>query len=87
MHAAAERSALLEEKRSIFLRNDAVIKAVLASAQGSVVKAVASIALNTFRAPLIYARRMQAGSLLALALLIFAALGALLAIAAAAVRR
>ena len=85
--AAAERAALLEEKRSIFLRNDAVIKAVLSTARGSTLKALLTIALNTARAPLIYARRVPASSLAALALLILALLAALLAMVAASFRR
>jgi hypothetical protein len=54
--AAEERSELLNEKRAIFFRNDAVIKATLATAQGSVVKAVLRILLNILRWPLLHAR-------------------------------
>jgi hypothetical protein len=93
---------MLKEKRSIFGRNDAVIKAVLSTAQGSVVKAVLSIALNTARAPALnaayFARRVHATCLRAaltplrsyprrLLLLIVAVLTALLAMLAAALHR
>ena len=84
--AAEERSELLNEKRAIFFRNDAVIKATLATAQGSVVKASLRIALNVARWPAIrFARAPLPMRLAVLALL--AVLLALLAAAALLLRR
>ena len=84
--AAEERSELLNEKRAIFFRNDAVIKATLGTAQGSLVKASLRIALNVARWPAI--RFARAPLLMRLAVLaLLAVLLALVAGAALLLRR
>ena len=52
--AAKERTAMLSEKRAIFARNDAVIRAVLGSASGSVLRAWIRILLSALSLPRIY---------------------------------
>ena len=53
--AATERAALLTEKRAIFTRNDRIISAVLAAAQGSVWRAWLRILLSLLMLPRVYA--------------------------------
>ena len=76
MRAAAERAALLAEKRTIFARNDDVIRAVLGPADGSVLAlacAWARIGRNVLSMPHRYALRHAGVALpLLLALLVAA---------------
>ncbi len=53
--AATERAALLTEKRAIFTRNDRIISAVLAAAEGSVWRAWLRILLSLLMLPRVYA--------------------------------